>query len=211
MKVVDIYCNYDYNYSRKEVYNMEEKRCPRCKETKPISDFGIDRRNKDGHNLYCKACKKLYNDEQKEYRSAYMKKWHQEHPKAEENFERDREYSRQYRQTHKETCRQNNRRYYERMISAGDSVTVEEIEKCLSFFKGECAYSGIPLTQEYHLDHVVPVSKGGKNNISNRVPCLPIINLQKSVKDFETWYPSQSFYSEQRYIKIKEWMEKGEV
>ena len=33
-----------------------EKRCYRCKETKPISDFYIDKYRKDGHRYLCKKC-----------------------------------------------------------------------------------------------------------------------------------------------------------
>jgi DNA-binding HxlR family transcriptional regulator len=32
------------------------KRCPRCEESLPLSEFGICRARKDGLNLYCKAC-----------------------------------------------------------------------------------------------------------------------------------------------------------
>ena len=33
-----------------------EKRCYRCKETKSISDFYIDKYRKDGHRYLCKKC-----------------------------------------------------------------------------------------------------------------------------------------------------------
>jgi len=35
---------------------VEEKRCPRCEETLPLSQFGVCRSRKDGLNLYCKRC-----------------------------------------------------------------------------------------------------------------------------------------------------------
>lgn len=34
------------------------KRCWHCKETKPLSEFTKDRRNKDGLSGICRACKK---------------------------------------------------------------------------------------------------------------------------------------------------------
>lgn len=34
------------------------KRCPRCKNTKPLDAFPIDRRSRDGHNCHCKVCRK---------------------------------------------------------------------------------------------------------------------------------------------------------
>lgn len=34
----------------------ESKHCPRCNETKLLTEFGICRARKDGMNLYCKLC-----------------------------------------------------------------------------------------------------------------------------------------------------------
>ena len=39
-----------------EVIEIELKRCPRCEESLPLSEFGICRARKDGLNLYCKRC-----------------------------------------------------------------------------------------------------------------------------------------------------------
>src|SRR5437764_11168213 len=39
-----------------EAKALELKRCPRCEESLPISEFGVCRARKDGLNLYCKRC-----------------------------------------------------------------------------------------------------------------------------------------------------------
>src|SRR5438876_262515 len=39
-----------------EAKALELKRCPRCEEALPISEFGVCRARKDGLNLYCKRC-----------------------------------------------------------------------------------------------------------------------------------------------------------
>ncbi|HEY3102930.1 MAG TPA: hypothetical protein VGJ69_05025 [Pyrinomonadaceae bacterium] len=39
-----------------EAIALELKRCPRCEESLPRSEFGICRARKDGLNLYCKRC-----------------------------------------------------------------------------------------------------------------------------------------------------------
>ena len=39
-----------------EAIEIELKRCPRCEESLPLSEFGICRARKDGLNLYCKRC-----------------------------------------------------------------------------------------------------------------------------------------------------------
>jgi hypothetical protein len=39
-----------------EISEIELKRCPRCEEALPLSEFGVCRARKDGLNLYCKRC-----------------------------------------------------------------------------------------------------------------------------------------------------------
>lgn len=183
---------------------MTEKRCPRCKETKPLSEFGKDRRNKDGLNLYCKACKKLYNAEQKDYRREYFRDYN----KSEHKKEFDRQYSRAYRAAHPEKSKETLARYRAKLHNNPGDITDRDIHACVDFFGKTCAYSGVSISMGYHIDHVKPISLGGENSLHNIVPCLPVINLQKSNKDFEEWYPKQKFYSEERYNKIKEWLSK---
>lgn len=42
--------------SAAELSAPELKRCPRCEESLPLSEFGICRARRDGLNLYCKRC-----------------------------------------------------------------------------------------------------------------------------------------------------------
>lgn len=39
-----------------EIEELPKKICVRCKLPKLINEFGIEKRNKDGHNRYCKVC-----------------------------------------------------------------------------------------------------------------------------------------------------------
>ncbi len=39
-----------------EISVLELKRCPKCEESLPLSEFGVCRARKDGLNLYCKRC-----------------------------------------------------------------------------------------------------------------------------------------------------------
>ena len=51
-------------------------------------------------------------------------------------------------------------------------------------FGGKCFYSGRPLDfNEFHIDHVVPRAKGGKDEIENYVLCSPDVNTKKSSKN----------------------------
>lgn len=56
---------------------IELKRCPRCEESLPLSEFGVCRARKDGLNLYCKRCIRqkiaLSRQALREYKSARSK------------------------------------------------------------------------------------------------------------------------------------------
>lgn len=171
---------------------MSEKRCSHCKEVKPLSEFTKDRRNKDGLNNYCRACKKLYNDAQKEYRLAYQRA----HPEK---------YGMRPRHKIAEERKIARAKYKAMVYGDVGTFTKKDIEDCLDFFGHECAYSGVPLTKGYSLDHVMPLSKGGANEIHNIVPCLDIVNIRKATTDWELWYVEQPYYSQERHAKIKQW------
>lgn len=56
---------------------LELKRCPRCEESLPLSEYGVCRARKDGLNLYCKRCIRqkiaLSRQALREYKSARNK------------------------------------------------------------------------------------------------------------------------------------------
>lgn len=60
-----------------DVVEVELKRCPRCEESLPLSEFGVCRARKDGLNLYCKRCIRqkiaLSRQALREYRNARSK------------------------------------------------------------------------------------------------------------------------------------------
>ena len=60
-----------------EVSVIELKKCPRCEESLPLSEFGVCRARKDGLNLYCKRCirQKIAQSRQalREYKNARIK------------------------------------------------------------------------------------------------------------------------------------------
>jgi len=60
-----------------EVSVIDLKRCPRCEESLPLSEFGVCRARRDGLNLYCKRCirQKIAHSRQalREYKNARIK------------------------------------------------------------------------------------------------------------------------------------------
>lgn len=86
-----------------------------------------------------------------------------------------------------------------------NDLTSKDWRKSLKHFNNECAYCGCA-DNKIHADHVVPLSKGGTNTITNIIPACPSCNQRKNAKLIEKWYPKQPFYSKQRETKIYKWI-----
>lgn len=120
------------------------------------------------------------------------------------NPEKFREKSREYRRNNPEKIKAQKHKYRVRKKEVGGSFTTEQLNHCLAFFGGCCAYTGEQLGG-YDLDHIKPISKGGTSFIYNLVPTTATANRSKGAKDLEEWYKQQSYYSEERFQKILEW------
>jgi 5-methylcytosine-specific restriction endonuclease McrA len=85
-----------------------------------------------------------------------------------------------------------------------DSVAIQvkgrEIRARFAEFGHRCAYCGAD--GDLHIEHVVPISKGGPHSIGNIIPACESCNYSKRDHDAETWYRSQPFFSELRWRKI---------
>lgn len=97
------------------------------------------------------------------------------------------------RERHKHYCKLN--RYKRR--GAEGKHTQKEWEKCVKYFNNSCAYCGA--TEKLSKDHVIPISKGGHNCISNIVPACRTCNSSKQDRDL------QEFSVKEKVQKIIEW------
>jgi hypothetical protein len=109
-----------------------------------------------------------------------------------EHYQEILAYNRAWHKAHPEVAR---RRVYRRRLNLakieGSHTKAEFEEKCV-FFKGRCVYCGEK--KPLYPDHVVPVSKGGTDYISNIVPACWSCNSSKQAKSEEEFraYRSRS-------------------
>ena len=181
-------------------YYMKTKLCPKCGETKPISEFHKDKSRKSGVYSYCKKCNYIssrsYIKKKPDYYKEYQQKYHQAH------LEKHREYMRKYS---KERYRNNRELYrnYVRQYRARKRNSVfpsfDKINKRIIECGNNCIYC---LGDFESIDHVIPLSKGGTNNINNLVPSCLLCNKSKYNRDWQTWYKSQPFYDKQQELFI---------
>lgn len=91
-------------------------------------------------------------------------------------------YMREYRRKNKEIInRQNLNRHYLKKTN-GEKISREQIENLKILQNNRCFYCGQELTK-YHLDHVIPLKKGGEHRINNIVISCPHCNCSKKAMD----------------------------
>ena len=71
-------------------------------------------------------------------------------------------------------------------------------------WKHKCAYC--ESTEYLTIDHIVPQSKGGSDFLTNVLCCCRRCNNSKSHINWEEWYSSQDFFTEERYDVIINWI-----
>jgi 5-methylcytosine-specific restriction endonuclease McrA len=64
-----------------------------------------------------------------------------------------------------------------------------------------CAYCST--NGDLHMEHVIPISKGGEHHLGNIVPACQRCNYSKHTSEAQAWYRSQSFFDETRWHFIQ--------
>lgn len=74
-----------------------------------------------------------------------------------------------------------------RKVSAPGKHTSQDIANLMVAQDGRCAVCDVSLVPKYHVDHIVPLSRGGTNWPSNLQLLCPTCNCSKGDKDFDLW------------------------
>jgi 5-methylcytosine-specific restriction endonuclease McrA len=139
---------------------------------------------------------KEYYHKNKEKRLEYAKQYREVHrkllsKKASKYFQEHKQ--KVYESRHTDSFRKKNRvfgkirRARKRAASIGDNFTVNEWKTLLERFENRCAYCRKEFINKLEPDHVIPISRGGTNSISNILPCCRSCNAKKGAKLLEEW------------------------
>jgi 5-methylcytosine-specific restriction endonuclease McrA len=152
---------------------------------------------------YCAAYRESHRDEQ----AAYSTKYRAEH------LEEVRAYSRVYEASHREErqayrikhrnqksaycaawqranpikVRANVHRYNARKRGNGGSHTAEDVKRQGDSQAWKCWWCGKRCKSKYHVDHLIPLARGGHNGPTNLVIACPKCNCSKNDKLPDEW------------------------
>ena len=214
---------------------MELKRCTKCGENKPNTNeyFAYNNKSKGKLKAWCKVCDKNYRehnkDKLKEYYEnnkdkikEYMKEYNKEYRENNKDKKKEymKEYNKKYYENNKDSLTESRKEYREYnkdkikgynhkrralKLGNGGSYTKEQWLDTLEYFDYKCAYTGECIKHSCHVEHIVPISKGGTSYIWNLVPSTASANCSKGNRGMEEWYREQEYFCEERLNKILEY------
>ena len=172
------------------------KRCSSCGEKKDIGEFYKNRSMSDGFSHSCKLCQRSRGQQWRKANPGKAREFHQRYREAnpdesrdrnqrwrEANPERAREASRRWDKENPDKKHAKQHRYRASLTGNGGSYTVQEWTTICACQAYRCACCGDkkPLT----VDHILPVSMGGKNYISNIQALCGKCNSTKNTKHID--------------------------
>ena len=192
------------------------KTCSKCKQTYPatLEFFYVSKTAKSGLMSWCRQCHseaaKIWHlknreksnenslrwaEENREKKKAYDQTYRTEHQKERYQYNqawfaanpiKHREYLRKYKTNHPEVGKAaTHRRRALKVGAEGNHVPFDEKAQ-LKRQKSRCYYCQCKLT-EYHVEHIVPLSRGGSDHPDNKVLACPSCNLSKQDKLPSEW------------------------
>jgi 5-methylcytosine-specific restriction endonuclease McrA len=104
------------------------------------------------------------------------------------NKDRLFEYAKQYRERHPEVkaITESKRRARRRLVTIGE-VTAADIRKMCLEQNSCCKSCGKSFSDGYHIDHIVPISRGGPHAIANLQLLCPRCNMRKGCLMPDEW------------------------
>lgn len=159
--------------------SLATKRCSVCKKVFSATtkyfhkDSHIQR---DGLNSACKSCKNARN---RKRRLKYKDKLNARERELWKLKNKGKRYQ-------KHTATKNAKRRT-RLSNSSGNYDESDIDRQYKIQGAICWWCNKPLPKKYHIDHRIPLSRGGHNNPSNIVLSCPRCNLTKGSKLPEEW------------------------
>lgn len=157
--------------------NQEKKLCNTCKKNKAYDMFYKNKNSKDGLHSQCKECRSKWLVDNKKHIAEYSKKYKEEHK------DEIRKYSSYYNKTMKHKICKKNNKHRRRDLAKNSTITNNQLLELQQNAK-VCYWCNDPLkNKNVHIDHYVPLAKGGNHTLENLVISCQKCNAKKHTKD----------------------------
>lgn len=191
--------------------------CVRCSGEFPGTEefFSRDKTRRSGLHPYCKECTKqghreyykrnrskileagkIYSTENKDRIQEYREQYAARNAEAllakgrayaAENREQARERAKRWYAENRARGKANARRRKARLKSAVGDHTLDDLAEILKIQDNKCRYCSATLGSSVHIDHIVPLIRGGSNWPWNIAITCPPCNRSKHAKTPEEW------------------------
>lgn len=169
------------------------KRCSACLIEKADAEFWKQRLVKDGLQSRCKVCSVALDKNSAERVRKYLR--------SDKGKMRSSEWSRNNRDKRASYWKKHYEKYREKLVlratlgtyirrGAEGSFSKDDIDALLIKQSGRCAFCLIPMRQ-YHIDHILPISRGGTSWPYNLQLTCPHCNHSKRNRDTPKSMPAQ--------------------
>lgn len=148
--------------------------CPKCDRSDLCADDFYWRKEQGKRRVDCKSC--FIKQKKANYAAKAAEKCANQRRYYQENKEHYQEYAIMH--VHEVRAAE---------AGTGGAFTPEEWQDTIRLFNGKCAYCD--QEKKLTVDHVVPISRGGRNVIENIVPCCQQCNSSKWNKLLHEWRP----------------------
>ena len=156
----------------------------RLRDLKRISREKNPEREKDTQRRYRERHPESAANRSKEWREKYPERYKEiSRISREKRREAAKEYAKKFRKEHPDICRNYAHIKRARKRNAKGTHNAQDIARIYENQKGRCAYCKVKVGKNYHVDHVIPLAKGGSNGKENLQICCPSCNMKKKAKD----------------------------
>ena len=180
--------------------------CSKCGVKKPRSEFHASKTAKNGLKSNCKTCRSFagakWREENHDKDMARKAEWAAKNRARatainaayrDKNPTKSAAYSAEWRAKNSDRARIQLQNKRAKKRENGGRLSSGLAEKLFVLQKGKCACCGLPLGDDFHLDHIVPSALGGPNSDKNIQLLRRKCNMSKGAKHPLTFMQAKGF------------------